>query len=332
MPDEDEMLRDLTSNAALPMLAAALLCPNAPRTCGTVIGPIDVHSQMLVQTAWLEDHLHESDLIVLQIGRDRAQYDSGHIPGSRFLSLDELVEQRADSLNELPPVAELADTFASLGIQDSSRVILVDEAGGVLAARAYFTLDYLGHGDQAALLDGGLKNWRRESRPISEDQPRIDRGDFHPHIRPEILINTPQMNHLSRIATEKNSGSDSVLLDARPMAEHTGAVYSDSISQAGHIAGSQSLYWKNLIHSEADPELLDPGELQQQFENAGALPQKLVVTYCRTGMQSSFTYFVAKYLGYRTAMYDGSVYEWVRSSGGSLVTSPEASRATPIHP
>ena len=325
------MLRDMTSKVTLPMLGAAMLCPIAPRMCGTVLCAMNVRSEMLVSTDWLEKHLHDGDLVVLDIGRDRARYNSAHIPGSRFLSLDELVEQHPNSLNELPPLAELEEIFTGLGVYDRSRIVLVDDAGGVLAARAYFTLDYLGHGDQTALLDGGVKTWLRESRPVSQDRPQVDRGPFHSRIRPEILISTAQMQHLSQIATENTRASDAVLLDARPMAEHTGLLYSDSIPQAGHIAGSESLYWKTLIRSDADPKLLDPEELQRRFENAGVLPEKFVVTYCRTGMQSSFTYFVAKYLGYRAAMYDGSVYEWVRTSGDPLVRSPEVDRTPPTH-
>jgi 3-mercaptopyruvate sulfurtransferase SseA len=55
-----------------------------------------------------------------------------------------------------------------------------------------------------------------------------------------------------------------------------------------------------------------------------------VITYCRTGMQSSFTYFVAKYLGHAAAMYDGSIYEWV-SSGSDLVVSPARTRMSSTH-
>ena len=86
-----------------------------------------------------------------------------------------------------------------------------------------------------------------------------------------------------------------------------------------------------MIRSEANPQLLDPEQLQQQFMRAGAVPGKSVITYCRTGMQSSFTYFVAKYLGYRAAMYDGSVYEWVRAAGNELVKSPVPERASTAH-
>lgn len=122
-----------------------------------------------------------------------------------------------------------------------------------------------------------------------------------------------------------------VLLDARPLAEFTGLVNSEAVPKAGHIVGSQSLYWKKLIRSEANPQLLDPEQLQQQFIRAGAVPGKSVITYCRTGMQSSFTYFVAKYLGYPAAMYDGSVYEWVRAAGNELVKSPVPEHASTAH-
>ncbi len=100
---------------------------------------------------------------------------------------------------------------------------------------------------------------------------------------------------------------------------------SEAVPKAGHIAGSQSLYWKKLIRSDADPRLLDPRRTATAIRyDAGASHGKSVVTYCRTGMQSSFTYFVAKYLGYRAAMYDGSVYEWVHAADNELVTSPSA--------
>jgi thiosulfate/3-mercaptopyruvate sulfurtransferase len=329
MLEEESMLEDMAIKSALPFIGAAILSTGFQRICAQEASRPTVRSEMLVSTAWLEQHLNERDLIVLYIGRDRTQFDSGHIPGSRFVRLDELVEQHKDSLNELPSVADLQATFESLGMAQRSRVVLTDDAGGVLAARAYFTLDYLGLGDQAALLDGGVKSWKAESRNMSKEEPPIARAEFNPHVRSDILVSTSQMRQLSLDAG--SGASDYVLLDARPLAEYTGVVNSESISQAGHIAGSQSLYWKRLIRSDANPQLLDASDLRQQFEDAGARLGKPVVAYCRTGMQSSFTYFVAKYLGYRVSMYDGSVYEWVRADGNALVSSPPPPRAAATH-
>ncbi len=318
MPEKEAMLRDVTSKAALPLIGVAILGAAFQRICAQEQSRPVVRSEMLVSSEWLDRHLNDHGLIVLYIGRDRSQFDSGHIRGSHFVLLDDLVEQRKDSLNELPSITDLQVTFESAGVDERSRIVLTDSAAGVLAARAYFTLNYLGYGEHAALLDGGLKTWIAESRRTSKEEPPIVRAEFSSRVHPDILISTAQMLQLS-LGVMKGD-PDYVLLDARPVAEHNGVVNSESVPQAGHIAGSQSLYWKNLIRSDANPLLLDPEELQAQFILAGARPGKSVVTYCRTGMQSSFTYFVAKYLGYRAAMYDGSVYEWVRA-GNPLVTS-----------
>ena len=59
--------------------------------------------------------------------------------------------------------------FERLGIGDEARIVLYGDNSGLSAARAYFTLDYLGHGARAALLDGGLEKWKTERRPISTD-------------------------------------------------------------------------------------------------------------------------------------------------------------------
>jgi len=329
MPEKEPMLKDVTNKAALALIGAAVLSPAFQRICAQERGRPTVRSEMLVSASWLEQHLNDRDLVVLYVGHDRGQFDSGHIPGSRFVQLDDLVEQHKDSLNELPPVEDLQATFESLGVGDQSRVVLTGDTGGVLAARAYFTLDYLGHGDHAALLDGGLETWIAESRRTSTEEGAAARAHFTPHLQPDILVSTAQMRDLS-LGVNKGV-SDHVLLDARPLAEFTGIVNSESVPKAGHIVGSQSLYCKKLIRSEANPQLLDPEQLQQQFMRAGAVPGKSVITYCRTGMQSSFTYFVAKYLGYRAAMYDGSVYEWVRAAGNELVKSPVPERASTAH-
>jgi thiosulfate/3-mercaptopyruvate sulfurtransferase len=329
MPEEDPMLKDVTNKAALALIGAAVLGPAFQRICAQEQNRPAVRSEMLVSTSWLEQHLNDRDLVVLYVGHDRGQFDSGHIPGSRFVRLDELVEQHKDSLNELPPVEDLQAMFESLGVGDQSRVVLTGDTGGVLAARAYFTLDYLGHGDRTALLNGGLETWIAESRRTSKEETTAARAHFTPHLQPDILVSTAQMRELSLGA---NHGSpDYVLLDARPLAEFTGIVSSEGVPKAGHIVGSESLYWKKLIRSETNSQLLDPEQLQQQFMRAGAGHGKSVVTYCRTGMQSSFTYFVAKYLGYRAAMYDGSVYEWVRATGNELVKSPVPERTTTAH-
>lgn len=329
MSEKDAMLKEVAQSAAIAVIGVAALSLGPSRLPAQESHRAAVHFEMLVSTSWLEQHLHDPDLVVLYVGRGRSQFEVGHIPGSRFVRLDELVEQRKESLNELPTVADLRATFESLGVGDQSRVVLTGDALGMLAARVYFTLDYLGHGDQVSLLDGGTERWIAESRQTSREETHPDRAHFTPHVRPEILISTAQMHDLSLQVSRGSSYV--VLLDARPSAEYDGAVKSEAVPKAGHIAGAQSLYWKKLIRSDADPRLLPVDELRQQFSSAGAAPGKSVVTYCRTGMQSSVAYFVAKYLGYNVSMYDGSVYEWVHAADNNLVLSPSVEGENRAH-
>jgi thiosulfate/3-mercaptopyruvate sulfurtransferase len=329
--DGDVVLKTVTTRAAIALIGAAVIAPalQAVESSDKIAKSPAVKAEMLVTTAWLQQHLADRDLVVLYIGQDRTRFDDGHVPGARFVQLDELVEQRPDSLNELPPVADLQALFESLGVADDSRVVLMGDHGGVFAARAYFTLDYLGHGDHAALLDGGLEKWIAEARPVSRDKVHPAPARFTPRLQSNILMSTSDVRKL--IMESPNTGAAPyVLLDARPANEFDGVVNSEAVSKAGHIAGSHSLYWKKLIRSDANPALVDPAELEQQFRRAGLQQGQKVITYCRTGMQSSFTYFVAKYLEHPAAMYDGSVYEWV-SSGNDLVVSPARTGASSAH-
>ncbi len=278
-------------------------------------GGSNIGADMLVSTSWLQEHLADVDLVILYVGRDRSSYDAGHIPGTRFLALDRLVQQHSDSLNDLPPVATLQTLFEDVGIGNNARIVLYGEGGGLLAARAYFTLDYLGHADRAALLDGGIEKWTAEGRPLDHNAVHPSAARFTPSVRPELLITTERMQEIVA-----GGGKGYVLLDARPPREFDGTVTSDAVPKAGHLPGAHSLYWKTLLDGDG-PSLLDVTQLQKQFQRAGTELDEPVVTYCRTGMQSSFTYFVAKYLGYRASMYDGSVYEWVNRAGYELSRS-----------
>lgn len=301
------------SNTAL--LGACLICgalTSVPLGASSV-----ADHQMLVSTGWLQEHLQDPDVVVLFIGQNRQSFDDGHIPNARFLRLDELVDQSAAARNELPPLADLQAVFEDVGVSDTSRIILCGEGGGVFAARAYFTLDYVGLGDHAALLDGGMEKWRAEERPVSRQETRGRKGRFAPHPRLDVLITTAEMRDLSYLSQRV---PDYALLDARPAAEFVGLRRSEGVKKAGHIAGARGLYWKKLV-TGAQSELLSRDELEEAFRDAGVRDGQTVITYCRTGMQSSFLYFVAKYLGYRAAMYDGSVFEWVQVKGGDLVTA-----------
>ena len=267
-----------------------------------------LRKEMLVSTAWLATHLHDPNLVVLCIVDDEGFYSSGHIPGSTMVRLSDILTTRSGIPNELPSISHLQDVFQNAGVGNNSRIIIYGERSGMLAARAYFTLDYLGVADRAALLDGGIEKWRTERREESTVALPVRVTKLEVRTHPEVLVNIEQMDAYSR------SIPGPAIVDSRPHSEYVGNELSEDVPKRGHIPHAEGLYWRNLLRNEALPSLKPPDELRDLFRASGAAPGKQVITYCRTGMQSSFSYFVAKYLGYKVRMYDGSFYEWSRSS------------------
>jgi thiosulfate/3-mercaptopyruvate sulfurtransferase len=274
-------------------VTAAQTADSAPR----------LRQEMLVSTDWLAAHLHDPDLVLLSVGGTPDFYNKGHIPGARQLRLAEIAVTRDGIPNELPPDAELQRAFEVAGVSNNSRVVLYGDRFNLLAARAYFTLDYLGLAEHAALLDGGIEKWKAEKKPVSTETEPVRRSTLKIAPRREVLISTAQMRELAG----KRSAT---LIDARPVEEFTGEQPSEDVKERGHIPGAKSLYWMDMLVSREDPVLKPEAELRRMYAEVQAAPGRALVTYCRTGMQSSFDYFVAKYLGYEPSMYDASFYEW----------------------
>ncbi len=264
--------------------------------------------EMLVTTSWLAEHLQEPGLVVLCIG-STPEFCKGHIPGARSIRLDEIAVTRNGIPNELPPVEKLQQVFSAVGMSNTSRVVLYGERFNLMAARAYFTLDYLGVADRVALLDGGLEKWTAEHRPLSTETPLVKAAVLKVSPRPAILVDTAALQKL-----EQNKSGTIALIDARPAKEFTGEQLSEDVTKAGHIPGAKSLYWMDMLVSRENPVLRPESELRRMYTDLNTKEDQPLITYCRTGMQSSFDYFVAKYLGYQPSMYDASFYEWSKQN------------------
>ncbi len=255
--------------------------------------------ELVVSTEWLARHLKDPRVVVLDVSRDRARYDQGHIPGARYVPWKELVVDRGGVVNELPPLEDLSRLFGRLGVASDSHVVLYGDMQGLSAARAFFTLDYLGHA-KTSLLDGGLEKWQAEQRPLSKDasEPRPSGSSaLQPRPKPEVVVNLDRMRDLS-YAAASGPASGVVLVDARPA----------EVSQRGRIPGSRNVWWMNHLQSKENPVLKPAAELRKLYP--GLPGGARIVTYCQSGIQASHSYFTLRYLGYDVRMYDGSFGEW----------------------
>jgi thiosulfate/3-mercaptopyruvate sulfurtransferase len=266
-----------------------------------------VRSEMLVSTQWLSEHLKDPKVVVIHISMERQDYDTGHIPGARYLSYGDFVEKANGLRSELPNPDKLKETFEKLGISDDSQVILYSPHWYPVVARGYFTLDYLGH-KSTALLNGSLQQWMAEKRPVStEESFAPSRGSITPQPDPNIRA------MLAEVKTISDSKEDrTVLLDSRPQKR-----YND-----GHISGAVLVFWEETVVDPDRPLFHSPEQLLALFKSRGILPGQKIVTYCEIGEQASHNYFVAKYLGFDDKMYDGSYQEWAGIEKQPVVKGP----------
>jgi thiosulfate/3-mercaptopyruvate sulfurtransferase len=259
--------------------------------------------EMLVTTEWLAAHLKDPKLVILQFA-DEKDFAAGHIPGAQAVPADRLYVRKDGLKSELPPVADLVKLFEELGVSNDSRVVIYTTDWPPLGPRVYFTLDYLGLGDNASILNGGLEKWKAESRPVSTAATRANPGKITPHPRPEIVATLADV----KAATETSSGA--TIVDARP----------DRRYRQGHIPGAVSLYWENVVAPSNKNDLVDAGAIRHAYDSVGATAGKKLITYCEIGWQASHDYFTAKYLGYDVKMYDGSYDEWSEQKHMPVVT------------
>lgn len=270
-------------------------------------------ASMLVQPSWLAAHLSDRNLVIVQVGADRTSYYVGHIPGARFLALSDIAVTRNGIPNQLPPVSNLKATFERLGVGDRSRVVIYGDMFGVLAARAYFTLDYLGHGNNAALLDGGLENWSKEHEIVktAPTDPGATVLTVHPH--PELIVD---LSALRQIISDKST----VLVDARSPTDYSGVGKSHGVPRAGHIPGAKNLFWATTLVSRENPALKPVSDIRAMYTAVGVKPRARVIVYCQSGIQATHDYFTLKLTGFHPVLYEGSFIDWSTAFGTPVET------------
>jgi thiosulfate/3-mercaptopyruvate sulfurtransferase len=257
-----------------------------------------------VSTAWLESHLHDPNLVLLQVG-EASQYKSAHIPGARFVRLADVAATSGELSLELPPAPELRQRLQALGISDGSRVVVYfgdDEVSE--STRVWFTLQAAGLGAHAALLDGGMPKWRREGQPLTDQVTAAAQpGTLTPSKLQPTIVDAAFVR-----AHARQPGY--ALIDARAAMYYDGLEESgaDGHQRRGHIPGAHSLPFTGITND--DLTLKRPAELLALFRKAGVKPGDRVIAYCHIGQQATAVLFAARTVGIDAVLYDGSFEDW----------------------
>lgn len=277
----------------------------------------------IVDTAWLESHLNSPGLIVLDgtwhlptANRDaKAEYLAEHIPGAVFFDIDELSDEKSPLPHMLPSTIKFSSRMKKMGVGDGMKIVVYDSYGLFSAARVWWTFRAMGHED-VAVLDGGLRKWKAEGRPL-EDGPPIKR--FERHFSP--LQNTALIRDKADIE-EIVAGKPVQLVDARSKGRFEGAEPEPRPGvRSGHIPGSRNVPSSSVLN--ADGTLKSKDELRATFMGAGIDPAKPVVTTCGSGVTASILSLALAVIGQtNAAVYDGSWAEWGAEGGPRIATGP----------
>ena len=285
--------------------------------CANFVATMDT----LVTTDWLSQHLDDPDLVLLDCTvvtkqdtgggfhnvSGRASYDAGHIPSAGFADLKgNLCEGNSPVEFAVPTPEQFCAAMGALGVGDDSRVVLYDAGISAWAARVWWMLRWVGF-DRAALLDGGLKAWTNEARPLSTGPADRPAKTLTPAPRPELIADQDEV----RDAIDDDNVR---LIDALPEYLYQGeqTVY----GRPGHIPGAINIPLFNLMDETGHFQPLDTlAAMHQGDHNARN------ITYCGGGIAASANAFVMTRLGYNNvAVYTASLQEWSADTANPMVS------------
>ena len=277
--------------------------------------------ESLVTITWLADHLSDTDLLVfdcsrlldMAIGQEksgRPAYDREHIPGAAFLELqDDLSDPKAEFSYTPLPAGALAAAFSRLGIGDENHVVLYDNSGSMWAAWVWWLLRSIGF-DRAALLTGGVAEWREAGHPVTDQATEYPPATLTPVPRPGALADKDEV----LAATEDPAVR---IIDVLPPESYEGlfAMY----DRPGHIASA--INEPMAFITEGGFSLKSTEEIESGL---GGSPGQRAITYCGGGIAAAASAFAMVRAGYTdVAIYPGSLEEWTKDPALPMVEGPD---------
>ncbi len=263
--------------------------------------------ESLVSTQWLADRLGQPGLTIIDAswfmpasGRSgRDEYLQAHIPGARFLDIDEVSDSSDPAPHMLPSAAEFARAMERIGVGSTDRIVVYDNSPIRTAARGWFMFRHFGVGD-IAILDGGFQKWTAEGRPVEAGEPQPRDVTFEAAERPDEVVTKEQIL----------GGIEFPIVDARGPGRFEGTEADPRPGIApGHIPGARNVPF-SAVYNE-DGTFRSREELAKVFAEAGADAVQPLVASCGSGVTAACLLFAAHLLGNDGAkLYDGSWSEW----------------------
>jgi thiosulfate/3-mercaptopyruvate sulfurtransferase len=272
--------------------------------------------EILVSTDWVEGHLNDSNLRIVESNEDTLLYGTGHVPGAVH------VDWTSDLNDPIRRDYITRDGFERLasriGITPETTVIFYGDKNNWWACYAFWVFQLFGH-TRARVMDGGRLKWEKDGRPLTKEVPKPKPTQYRARERDDSTIRAFRDEVLKHVNARKP------LVDVRSPEEFSGERLhmpnypNEGALRGGHIPGAKNIPWSMAVRPDSG-EFKTAEELRKIYaEDGGFKPEQEIIAYCRIGERSSLTWFVLTYLlGYGSVRnYDGSWTEW-----GNLVNVP----------
>jgi thiosulfate/3-mercaptopyruvate sulfurtransferase len=275
---------------------------------------MSARERVLVDAGWVESHLGDEKVVLVEVDEDTAAYDKNHIRGA--VRLDWKKDLQDPVRRDFVSKDQFEALLSQRGIANDDTVVLYGGNNNWFAAYAYWYFRLYGH-DDVRLLDGGRQKWIEEGRELTTDAATPTPATYEAKDRDESI-----RVHRDDVLAGLDDRSIS-LVDVRSPQEFSGELMAppgyeqEGAARTGHIPGAQSVPWAMAVQD--DGTFKSREELEEIYGAKGVTADREVRAYCRIGERSAHTWFVLReLLGYENVKnYDGSWTEW-----GNLVDVP----------
>ena len=276
----------------------------------------------LVTADWVEEHLDDTKVVLIEVDEDAEAYDKGHIPGA--IKLDWKKDLQDGVRHDFISKEKLEELLSRKGVANDDTVVFYGGNNNWFAAYAYWYLTYYGH-ENLRLLDGGRKKWELDSRELSADVPDRPATTYTAQ-EPDESVRAYRDEVIEAIGTKN-------LIDVRSPDEFAGRLLApahlpqEAAQIAGHIPTAGNVPWSKAAND--DGTFKKDEELKELYAQAGLDEGKDTIAYCRIGERSSHTWFVLnEILGYPNVKnYDGSWSEYGSLRGVPVAIGDERGEA-----
>lgn len=285
---------------------------------------VPVSYSTLIGAHELAQHLSDPDWVIFDCRHDLANADFGrdayaraHLPGARFLHLDEDLSCPCTGRNgrhPLPAPEDFARRLEKAGVGNDTQVIAYDDAGGMFAARLWWMMRWLGH-HCVAVLDGGLVAWLEAGQALTSDVPQPASAHFNVSLQPAVVDAAYVLEHLRH--------PEMLLIDARSPDRYRGE--NETLDPvAGHIPGAVNHFFRDNLDKRG--HFKQASVLREEFgvllKGADA---RRVVHQCGSGVTACHNLLAMESAGLTgSRLYAGSWSEWCSDPARPVRTGTES--------